>query len=105
METVSTEELEQKFENDEFVLIDVLSEEHFEDEHIKGAVNIPLDQIASTALDRFEKDQDVVVYCKDLDCSASPKAAKKLEKLGFEDVKDYEVGLEGWKGAGNDTEA
>ena len=106
METLSTEELaELKNSGEDFVLIDVLGEDHYEDGHIPGAVNIPLDQIASRALEEFDKDQEIVVYCKSESCQASPKAAQKLEKLGFENVKDYEVGLKGWEEAGNPVEA
>lgn len=104
-ETISTEELEKKVKNDDFVLIDVLSPGHFQEEHLPGAINISLADLGSEALDRLEKDDDIVVYCKDTECQASPKAAEKLEKLGFEDVKDYEPGLKGWKEAGNDTES
>lgn len=105
VETISTDELEQKFENDDdFVLIDVLGEDHFEEGHIPGAINIPLDQLGSTALQELEKDDDIVVYCKNEACQASPKAAEKLETLGFENVSDYEPGLEGWQAAGNEAE-
>lgn len=105
-QTISTQELEQKMENDEdFVLVDVLSEDHFEDGHIPGAVNIPLDKVALEAKQRFDQDQEIVVYCKDTDCQASPKAADKLEALGFENVLDYEVGLKGWREAGNEVES
>jgi len=38
-------------------------------------------------------------------CSASPKAAQKLESIGFQNVKDYDGGLEAWKEAGNPTES
>lgn len=105
VETITTEELEEKFGNDEdFILVDVLGEEYFEKGHIPGAVNIPFGRIAKTALQEMEKDDDIVVYCKNTKCSASPKAAEKLEDLGFENVKDYEAGIEGWKDAGNDVE-
>lgn len=103
METITTEKLESMQENRDVNLVDVLSEDHFNEEHIEGAENIPLESIASEALNRFDKDEEIVVYCKDKDCSASPKAAEKLEQLGFENVKDYEVGLKGWKEAGNPT--
>ncbi|MBC5792758.1 MAG: rhodanese-like domain-containing protein [Nanohaloarchaea archaeon] len=103
MEKLTTEQLESMREQKEVNLVDVLSEEHFENEHIEGAINIPLDEIGSKALEKFDKDEEIVVYCKDTECSASPKAAKKLEKLGFQNIKDYEVGLKGWKEAGNTT--
>lgn len=103
---VSTEELEEKIGNDEeFVLVDVLSEEHFNDGHIPGAANIPLDEIGSTALQELDKDDEIIVYCKSKDCQASPKAAKKLEKLGFDKVYDYEVGLKGWRESGNEVKS
>lgn len=106
METITASELEDiKNSGRDFVLVDVLSEEHFEDEHIPGAVNIPLDQIGTEALERFDKDQEIVVYCKDIDCQASPKAAEKLDKLGFTNIKDFEKGLESWKKAGNEVES
>ncbi len=106
VDTISTPELESKIENGEdFTLIDVLGADHFEEEHLPGAVNIPLDQIAEEALDRFDKDDDLVVYCASESCQASPKAAEKLESLGFENVKDYEPGIKGWKETGNPVES
>ncbi|MFB6291811.1 MAG: rhodanese-like domain-containing protein, partial [Candidatus Nanohaloarchaea archaeon] len=106
VETISLEELEEKLKNDEdFVFIDVLGEDSYQDEHIPGSINIPLDQLAHEVLDRFDKDEEMVVYCGSESCGASPKAAEKLEKLGFEDVKDFEIGLKGWKEAGNEVES
>ena len=106
MDTITTEELIQLKESGKpFKLVDVLSTEHFQEEHIQGAVNLPLSDIASEAMDRFDMNDEIVVYCKDEECSASPKAAQKLESIGFRNVKDYEAGLEGWKEAGNPTES
>ncbi|WEL19698.1 rhodanese-like domain-containing protein [Candidatus Nanohalococcus occultus] len=99
-DTITTTELENRIEG-KCVIIDVLAKDHFREAHLPGAINIPLEKIGKTALERFDKDQELVVYCKDRECSASPKAAEKLEKLGFNQVKDYEPGLEGWKKAGN----
>ena len=44
----------------------------------------------------------VVVYCANEDCQASPRAAKKLEDLGYVNVFDFEAGLAGWRRAGHD---
>ena len=41
-----------------------------------------------------------MVYCYDLKCSASPKAAEKMDELGYRDVFDYEAGKMDWKEAG-----
>jgi rhodanese-related sulfurtransferase len=101
METVSAEYME----NFDGHIVDVLSEEHFEEDYIPGAENIPLERIASEALEKFDKKEEIVVYCKDEECSASPKGAEKLEKLGFKNVKDFEAGMKGWKEAGNEVES
>jgi rhodanese-related sulfurtransferase len=106
METVSADYVENMDLSDENThLVDVLSEDHFEEKHIPGSVNIPLDQVATRALDEFDKDTEIVVYCKDEECGASPKAAEKLEKLGFEKVKDFEGGLAEWKNSGHEVES
>jgi rhodanese-related sulfurtransferase len=60
-------------------LIEVLDEEEYNKAHIKGAINIPLKRIGTEAKQKFSEEDEVVVYCSNYDCSASPTAAKKLE--------------------------
>lgn len=106
MDTITTEELQQlKDSGKPFKLVDVLSTDHFQEEHIDGAVNLPLEDIASEAMNRFDMEDEIVVYCKDEGCSASPKAAEKLLSIGFQNVRDYEGGLEAWKEEGLPTES
>jgi rhodanese-related sulfurtransferase len=106
MENITVDELEQMKNSDrEFRLVDVLGESHYENGHIPGAENIPLNEIAETALEEIDKDEEVVVYCKDEDCGASPKAAEKLEKLGYKNIKDFKGGLKAWEEAGNSVES
>ncbi|HKL67746.1 MAG TPA: rhodanese-like domain-containing protein [Bacteroidales bacterium] len=100
MKTITKEELKDKLDNKDLILIEVLSEEKYKDEHIKGAINIPLKKIGMEARERLKKDDFIVVYCSNYDCSASPTAAKKLTDLGFENVYDYEGGKKEWKEAG-----
>jgi len=92
MKTITTEKLHEKLKNNGIHLIEVLNEEKYNKEHIKGAINIPLNRIATESKDKFEKDDEIVVYCSDEDCTASPTAAKKLDKQGFRNVFDYEGG-------------
>ncbi|MFO7852139.1 MAG: rhodanese-like domain-containing protein [Bacteroidota bacterium] len=100
MKTITKEELKKRLENDDIILIDVLSEEEYKDSHIKGAVNIPLKMIGTKAEEKYDKDDEIVVYCSDADCNASPTAAKKLEDLGFKNVYDFEGGKKEWREAG-----
>ena len=104
MQTISREQLRQMLDdNRKLVLIETLPEESFRKEHLPGAVNVPVDdpKFEKKVHDAIpEKDSDVVVYCADKACPASPKAAHKLEQLGFTSVFDYENGKADWKDAG-----
>lgn len=88
--------------------INVLSRDDHQKEHIPGTMNVPVgapdfeEQVAEIVPDR---NTPVVVYCASLTCEASPKAAKKLEELGYTNVFDFKAGMAGWKEAGNRAES
>ncbi len=105
MKTITKDELKNKLENANIHLIEVLDEEEFKKSHIKGAINIPLKKIGTRAKQWFGEEDEIVVYCSNYDCSASPTAAKKLESLGFKNVLDYEGGKKEWKDAGMPMES
>jgi rhodanese-related sulfurtransferase len=46
-------------------LVEVLPREEYEDEHLPGAINIPLRQIDQDARDRLDPSRPVVLYCWD----------------------------------------
>jgi rhodanese-related sulfurtransferase len=46
-------------------LVEVLGPEEFEEEHLPGAINIPLTRIEREAMDRLDATRPVVVYCSD----------------------------------------
>ena len=104
METITTEELKEKLDDeDDFILVNVLSEEQFRKEHIPNSINIPLGEIGRRR-DELDPQKEIIVYCKNFECDASPIAVKKLEKLGFEKVVDYKGGIEDWKKKGHTIE-
>ncbi len=78
-----------------FRLIDVNTDEVFNDAHIPGAVHIALDRIEETAKD-WNRKTPVVVYCSDYTCQASHSAAKKLTAMEFADVSVYPGGIHEW---------
>ncbi len=86
-------------QHEDFILINVLPREVFNQQHIRTSINIPVesddfvDQVESVA---GSKERKIVVYCANFDCDASPKAAEKLERAGFSKVYDYEGGTEDW---------
>ena len=46
-------------------LVDVLPREEYEEEHLPGAVNIPLKELNRETTARLRQDVPVIVYCPD----------------------------------------
>lgn len=44
-------------------VVEVLPEAEFGDEHITGAINIPLKRLDAESVSRLDKNRPVVVYC------------------------------------------
>src|SRR3954470_12932961 len=80
-------------------LVDVLPEETFTQEHLPGAINIPL-QTIDTAVEQLDRTRPVIVYCYDYQCDLSPRAAHRLEQLGFAEVYDYVASKVAWLACG-----
>jgi len=108
MKSINRETLKEGLDrNRDFVFLNVLPEENYREEHIPGSENIPYndDNLEVKTLEKAgSKDQTIVVYCAHSECDASPKAAKRLEEAGFENIHDYEGGMKDWKEAGYPVE-
>jgi rhodanese-related sulfurtransferase len=94
--------------NEKFTLINVLDKDAFEREHIPGSHNIPMgrDDFVDRARELVGSTSGtVVVYCSSADCTASPKAGRKLVEAGFENVSHFEGGMADWKKAGYEVES
>ena len=46
-------------------VVEVLGSEEFEEDHIPGAINLPLRRIETEALNRLDRARPVLVYCWD----------------------------------------
>ena len=44
-------------------LVEVLPEKEYGEEHIRGAINIPLKRLGAEATARLQPDRPVIVYC------------------------------------------
>ena len=92
--------LEMKTNNEDFKLVEVLSEDSYKRGHIPGAINIPSGNFESEAEKHLEKTDKIVVYCSSYSCQASTNAAKTLLEMGYENVLDFKAGKKGWSDAG-----
>jgi rhodanese-related sulfurtransferase len=70
-------------------LVEVLPAEEYEEEHLPGAINIPLKELDAESTAQLDKSVSTIVYCWDYLCDMSPRAAARLDSLGFERVYDY----------------
>ena len=102
IQTISTQELHQKLENKQnFEFWNVLTDEYFKGENISGSRRVPLDKVGNeTREKKIGKDAEIVVYCAGPKCPQSRFAAEKLGKLGYENARAYEGGIQEWKEAG-----
>ena len=48
-------------------LVDPLPEDEYRDEHIRGAINIPLAKLNRETMAILSRDRPVIVYCYDTD--------------------------------------
>jgi len=46
-------------------LVDVLTLEDYEADHLPGAINIPIKELNATTAAQLRKDRPVIVYCYD----------------------------------------
>lgn len=77
-------------------LVEVLPAQEYRELHLPGAINLPLKQLDRTSARQLDRDRDVVVYCWDALCDLSPRAAARLDTLGFARVHDYAAGKADW---------
>jgi rhodanese-related sulfurtransferase len=66
--------------------------------HIPGSINVDTPEKAAKLLD---KDDQIVVYCTNVNCVASQLLHARLVQGGYKDVRRYAGGLEDWEEAGN----
>lgn len=101
---LSKRELRRMFENNvDFVLVNVLPESRFNEEHIPGSLNLHIeDKSFETRLKQQipEKSRKIVVYSEGYNCRHSKKAVARMKKIGYAEVYDYEGGIKDWKNAG-----
>lgn len=89
------------------VLIDILSDSSFDKEHIEGAKNFCVYEIAF--LDKIQatfpdKNRELCIYGWSDKTGEAERAYYLLSKAGYQNVSILSGGLEAWKVAGNETE-
>lgn len=87
-ERITPQEAKAMMNREEVVILDVRTEEEYEQEHIQGSILLPYDQIEMRAEAVLtDKDAKILVYCRS--GQRSRTAARSLLKMGYNDVYDF----------------
>ena len=77
-------------------VVEVLPRADYRERHIAGALSLPLEGLDERSAGMLDRSRPIVTYCFDFQCDLSPRAAARLEAMGFERVYDYEGGKMDW---------
>ena len=96
--TISREELQEKMaRGDDFKLIMALNRWAFDAKHIPGSLHFDTPEALRAAVG---PDDEIVVYCSNVDCLSSVAVYRDLVRHGYTNVRRYAGGLIDWEDAG-----
>ena len=86
---ITAEEAKQIMDTEEgYIILDVRTQEEYDEGHIPGAIVISHEEIAEKAEDVLtDKDQLILVYCRS--GRRSKIAAEALVELGYTNIKEF----------------
>ncbi|TVP86184.1 MAG: ArsR family transcriptional regulator [Thioalkalivibrio sp.] len=81
----------------EVTVIDVRPRDEFHAGHVKGAINVPLEELGQHLAD-LPRDREIVAYCRGPYCVMSYDAVEELRRQGFS-ARRLDAGYPEWKAA------
>ncbi len=98
IKTIDREDLKAKLDRgDDFKLVMTLHDWAYRALHIPGSLHY---HSVEDALEALSIDDEIVVYCSNVDCVASQFAYRGLVEAGYRNVRRYSGGLADWESAG-----
>ena len=96
--TIDRDELKAKLDRgDPFKLIMALNRWAFDAKHIPGSLHFDTPEALYAAV---SPEDEVVVYCSNVDCLSSVAMDRDLVRRGYANVRRYSGGLVDWEEAG-----
>jgi rhodanese-related sulfurtransferase len=103
VEQLTADELGQRLEHGNVVLLDVRPQPEYDAGHIAGARSTPLDQLETLA-SQLPKRREIVAYCRGPYCVYADDAVRLLRARGLR-ARRLDVGFPEWQRAGRPVEA
>ena len=64
-EAINRDEVQRLLDDEQAQLVEVLPPDEYEDEHLPGAINIPLKLLDAQTAEQLDRERPVIVYCYD----------------------------------------
>lgn len=95
---VENKQFAKKLNHPKYILLDVRTEEEYNQSSIKGAmlINVQDSLLFLQKINELDKKKKVLVYCRS--GNRSLKAARLLKENGFKKVFELRGGIKGWDG-------
>lgn len=93
-ESLTQDEVKRKIANGEAILLDVRTEEEYDECHLKDSVHIPLHEL-EFRVEELEEDKTYITFCRS--GVRSKAAVVILMDKGFEHVYNSLEGISTWK--------
>jgi rhodanese-related sulfurtransferase len=99
LEIITFEKSVELFKSGNSLFIDSRHEYEYRDGHIKGALNIPLNEFDTyrAKLSDVPPDRNIVIYCDGAECNSSMELSIKLARMGFANLNIFFGGWQEWK--------
>jgi len=107
---ISTAQLRAALNDGSVIILDARPYEEYAVSHIPGARAVPakagttpalyVGDAAEVAKTIPDKSQPLILYCNGLFCGRSERLADDLTKLGYRNVRRYQLGAPGWRALG-----
>lgn len=94
LETLSSDQLAEKMKQEDITIVDVRPQQEFDEGHIAGALNIPVEDL-SEKIEELPKNKEVVAYCRGPFCVFADDAVELLREKGF-NAKRLDEGYPEW---------
>ena len=99
--TISRDELRAAIDGSAVTVVDALPAAPYANRHLPGAVNLTAEDPDERVIAVLpERAAAIAVYSTDAACDRGPAFARRLDDLGYGDVRLYREGIEDWVGAG-----